>query len=72
VLAPNDFNDTAELARTLNKFEHHYNQIAKPFGWTFTRQDLEQLLDRLDSDRPRNPPITLAARSTHPSYGGPH
>jgi len=33
VLAPNDFTDTAEVARTLNEFERHYNQIAKPFAW---------------------------------------
>jgi hypothetical protein len=38
VLAPNDFNDTAEVARRLNQFEHHYNQIAEPFDWNFTRE----------------------------------
>jgi hypothetical protein len=37
VLAPNDFADTAEVARTLNQFEHHYNEVAKPFEWNFTR-----------------------------------
>ncbi len=40
VLAPNDFESTAEVARTLNEFEHHYNRIAKPFEWSFTNQDL--------------------------------
>ena len=57
VLAPNDFTDTAEVARTLNEFEHHYNQIAKPFDWKFTRGDLADLLDR----RQRDPPSALAA-----------
>jgi hypothetical protein len=33
VLDPNDFADTAEVARTLNEFERHYNQIALPFDW---------------------------------------
>ncbi len=47
LLAPNDFASTAELARALNDFEHHYNQIAKPFDWKFTRQDLAELLDRI-------------------------
>ena len=61
MLAPNDFNDTAELARTLNQFERHYNQIAKPFEWNFTRQDLADLLDRLDNQPSRDPPIALAA-----------
>src|SRR5207244_2525436 len=40
VLAPNDFADTAEVARTLNAFERHYNEVAAPFEWNFTRQDL--------------------------------
>ena len=49
LLAPNDFASTAELARALNDFEHHYNQIAQPFDWKFTRQDLADLLDRIDA-----------------------
>ena len=60
VLAPNDFHDTTEVARTLNEFEHHYNQIAEPFDWTFTRQDLADLLDRVDQQTPREPPAALA------------
>jgi hypothetical protein len=60
VLSPNDFTDTTEIARTLNEFEHHYNQIAQPFDWTFSRQDLTDLLDRLDQ-RQRDPPVALAA-----------
>jgi hypothetical protein len=61
VLEPNDFTNTAEVARTLNEFERHYNQIAKPFDWTFTRQDLAELLNRLDDKSPRDPPVTLTA-----------
>jgi DDE superfamily endonuclease len=60
VLDPNAFENTAELARALNEFEHHYNQFAKPFDWSFTRQDLAELLERLDR-RQRNPPLVLAA-----------
>jgi hypothetical protein len=60
LLEPNDFESTAELARALNEFEHHYNQIAKPFDWTFTRQDLAGLLDRLDQ-KERDPPLALVA-----------
>jgi hypothetical protein len=37
---PNDFANTAAVARALNEFEHHYNKIAQPFDWNFTRQDL--------------------------------
>ena len=31
VLEPNDFQDVPEVARTLNAFEHHWNEIAEPF-----------------------------------------
>ena len=34
--------------RALNAFEHHYNEIAEPFEWNFTRDDLAALLDRLE------------------------
>jgi hypothetical protein len=61
VLALNDFNDTAEVPRRLNHFEHHYNQIAEPFDWNFTREKLADLLDRLDQQTSRDPPAALAA-----------
>jgi hypothetical protein len=61
VLAPNDFNDTAEVARRLNQFEHHYSQIAEPFDWNFTREKLADLLDRLDQQTSGDPPAALAA-----------
>lgn len=60
VLDPNDFQSTAELARTLNEFERRYNEIAEPFDWNFTREDLAALLDRL-SDQDETPPLSLAA-----------
>ncbi|MGH2713974.1 MAG: hypothetical protein ACRDM7_08840 [Thermoleophilaceae bacterium] len=47
VLDPNDFASTAEIARALNAFERRYNEIAQPFAWDFTRQDLAELIDRL-------------------------
>jgi hypothetical protein len=60
LLNPNDFPDTATLARALNDFERHYNQIARPFDWNFTRADLAALLDRLHQ-HPQTPPMRLAA-----------
>jgi hypothetical protein len=48
LLTPNDFESTAELARALNDFERRYNEIAEPFDWKFTRQDLAELLARID------------------------
>lgn len=35
VLDRNDVESTAEIARTLNQFERHYNEIAEPFDWNF-------------------------------------
>ncbi|MCA1699093.1 MAG: IS630 family transposase [Actinobacteria bacterium] len=72
LLAPNDFESTAELARALNQFERHYNEIARPFDWKFTRDDLADLLDRIAQHQPheaqtqdgagRDPPqLALAA-----------
>ena len=54
VLEPNDFADRAELARTLNVFEHHWNEIAEPFDWNFTRDDLAALLHRLAAHEPQH------------------
>jgi len=54
------FDSTAELARALNDFERRYNEFAEPFDWTFTREDLADLLARLDK-RERDPPLALAA-----------
>jgi hypothetical protein len=47
VLEPNDFPDLATLARTLNAFERHWSEIAEPFDWQFTRDDLAALMERL-------------------------
>jgi len=60
LLAPNDFASTTELARALNDFERHYNEIAKPFEWNFTRDDLADLLRRLD-EHERVSALALAA-----------
>jgi DDE superfamily endonuclease len=61
LLDPNDFQSTAELARALNDFEHHYNEIAQPFQWNFTRRDLAELLGRLDDQPIRDPRLARAA-----------
>ncbi|MGH2716196.1 MAG: IS630 family transposase [Thermoleophilaceae bacterium] len=58
VLEPNDFDNLADLARTLNAFEHRWNEIAEPFDWRFTRDDLAALIDRLATHEPQ---LQLAA-----------
>jgi transposase len=41
-------------------FEQHYNAAARPFGWTFTRTDLNRLLARI-RHHDRHAPHPLAA-----------
>jgi DDE superfamily endonuclease len=53
VLQPNDFSDLAAVEARLLTFARHYEQVAQPFEWKFTRDDLDRLLERLDaSSRP--------------------
>jgi hypothetical protein len=61
LLDPNDFKDTAALARALNEFERRYNEIAESFDWNFTRHDLAELLQRLDERQSTQPSLAVAA-----------
>jgi hypothetical protein len=47
-LHPAHFADTDELAERVLGFQHEFAKSAQAFSWTFTRQDLHALLDRLD------------------------
>jgi hypothetical protein len=58
VLEPNNYEHLGVLARTLNEFERHWNEIAEPFEWNFTRHDLTHLIDRLVAHEPH---LRLAA-----------
>jgi hypothetical protein len=49
LLTPDDFGDLDSLAAQILAFEKHYNATARPFGWKFTRTDLNQLLARIPS-----------------------
>jgi len=59
VLTPNDFSSLEMLADRLERFERHYESIAKPFQWKFTRHDLATLIQRLH--RKPQPAAALAA-----------
>jgi hypothetical protein len=50
VLTPNDFGCLDAVARRLMEFERHYEKVAKPFEWKFTRDDLSRLLRKLRED----------------------
>ena len=51
-LTPNDFTSLAEVEERLLRFQEHYEQIATPFEWKFTRADLDALLKRLQNHAP--------------------
>jgi hypothetical protein len=48
----NDFADLDTLQEHLLAFGRRYEQIAAPFHWTFTRQDLHKLLAKTDTNQP--------------------
>jgi DDE superfamily endonuclease len=60
VVTPNDFTDLDQIRERLAAFERRYNDVAKPFNWKFTRTDLDDLLDRIDT-REATQPHPLAA-----------
>ena len=48
VLTPNDFASLSALEQRILDFQRHYQKIAHPFDWRFTRKDLVALLHKLD------------------------
>jgi hypothetical protein len=54
----NDFPNLHALTERLLAFTEHYRQIARPFEWTFTRQDLNNVLTKIAD---REPHLRLAA-----------
>jgi len=45
---PNDFADLDQLSERIIGFQDRYNSTATPFDWTYTRDDLNAFLNRLD------------------------
>ena len=48
VLTPNHFESLADLEDRLIKFQNYYENLAEPFKWKFTRQDLANLMKKID------------------------
>ena len=59
VLTPNDFPSLAAVEDRLLAFQTHYEAIAQPFEWKFTRRDLSALLKKISS--PADPLLRIAA-----------
>jgi len=49
VLTPNDFMCLEEVQERLLRFQEHYESMATPFDWRFTRDDLMDLLRKINS-----------------------
>jgi len=47
VVSPNDFHTLDEVQARLVEFQQYYEQIATPFEWKFTKDDLNALLQRI-------------------------
>ena len=50
VLTPNDFNNLGQVPERLLAFQGRYESIAQPFRWEFTRQDLAEVLRKIDTN----------------------
>ena len=61
VLTPNDFPCLEAVAERLANFERHFESIAHPFEWKFTRADLNALIARMRERWARCQPLKLAA-----------
>ena len=48
VLIPNDFSSLAELEEAVINFQNRYEKIAKPFERKYTKNDLSELMKKLD------------------------
>lgn len=48
-LTADDFDSPKELTERIQAFQLHYQKIARPFQWKFTRKDLQRLLQRCPS-----------------------
>ena len=49
VLTPNDLRSLTQLEERLLGFQAHYETVARPFQWKFTREDLAKLLSRVQA-----------------------
>jgi hypothetical protein len=54
LLTPSDFRCLADVPERLRRFQEHYQTVAQPFEWKFTRHELTRLLIRLDAQHARS------------------
>lgn len=47
LLTPNNFSDLVTLESKLLNFQAHYEKVAKPFKWKFTKDDMKNILCKI-------------------------
>jgi hypothetical protein len=52
-LTPNDLGDLDSLERRILGFQEHWQAVAEPFEWNFTRRDLAALMEKLSERQPQ-------------------
>ena len=67
VLTPNDFSSLDDVKSRLFQFQERYEQIAKPFEWKFTRDDLSKILSKIPAELDSfwDKPATYSGQSCH-------
>lgn len=48
-LRPSDFASEQGVAKRILGFQDHYQSVARPFQWRFTRSDLTRLMQQCDN-----------------------
>jgi len=71
-LTPNETDDLPTLAERILAFQEHYQAIAEPFEWTFTRADLKRVLKRLGDHPARSAPEPSSHGIRHRTYEVAH
>jgi len=61
VLTPNDFANLDSLEAAILQFQALYNQVAKPFKWKYTKEDLRKTLSRIQFQADATDQFRLAA-----------
>ena len=56
-LTPADFASQDAVAARILGFQEHYQQIAQPFEWKFTRRDLDRLVARWAASEREEPAV---------------
>jgi DDE superfamily endonuclease len=60
-LTPNDFPSLEAVAQRLYEFERYYENLAQPFEWKFSRDDLDALIARIRARHDRLNELKMAA-----------